>query len=85
MGEHPGEQQGRGDVQRAGNKPWLAPMACRATTLLLGKKKKNNPQPQLLKIYTGICALAVQSSKICTEALGNGWMVLGILFLTKCS
>lgn len=42
-------------------------------------------QPQLLKIHTDICALGAQCSEICTHTLRNGWLALGILFLTKSS
>lgn len=53
--------------------------------LCFSGQKLNKSQCQLLKICTDIWALTAQYSKICTRALGNGWMVLGILFLTKSS
>lgn len=63
----------------AGNKPWLASMACRATALLFGTKNEQIPTPVVKNIHLYLHTRRTIQQNTHT----NGWMVLGILFLTK--
>lgn len=66
-----GAEEMRGEL---GASPGLCLQLAEILLSFLGQKM-NNPQPQLLKIHPNICTLV----------LGNSWMVLGILFFTKCT
>lgn len=81
-GSIPGSGGVEGMCGELGTSPGSCPRHAGLLLCFLGQKM-NKPQPQLLKIYTDICALAMQYSEIYTCALRNGWIVLGILFLTK--
>lgn len=78
----PGSCGPEGLCEELGTSPGLRPRHARLLLCFLGQSMN---QLQLLKIHTNTCALAAQCSEVCTHTLRNGWMVLGILFLTKSS